>query len=149
MFRFLFPVFLLLFGLGFVVEGLRHGRENSAFQSHGVATRIRSIENPQTYAVYKQKSLLFDEKKYVGAFHNGEVTFQTKAGELATVPSMSLPPGLLDAVSSGQIVTIWYLPEQPATIRFADKNEPATEEKMLGILLVILGVYYIVRATRR
>jgi hypothetical protein len=148
MFKYVFSVFLLIFGIGCVVEGARNQKENIAFQNHGEITQIRSIENQETYAVYKQKSV-FDEKKYVGVYHKGEVTFRTKAGKTVTVPSRGLPLGLLDAVQSGQTVTIWYLPEKPTTIRFADRNKPANEEKIFGIFLAVLGGYYVVRAARR
>jgi hypothetical protein len=141
--KFLLTIFLFMFGIGAILEG----REDAAFQSRGETVQIQSIENLQARDVYKRQRG-FGERKLV-RYYSGDVIFQSKAGNVVIVPSRTLPPDVLDALKNGNTITIQYLPEQPATIRFAGRLDGTPIGlQIVGFLLIILGVFCVIRALR-
>jgi hypothetical protein len=139
---------LLFLGVALLFGGMQERRENAAFADHGLTARLLPIQDYDTYLLYKQKSL-FDEKKYVGVTYRADLTYRTQAGELVTVPSRSLPDGLLEASQRGQIITIRYLPESPTTIRLQERRDITQEGMLLGAVLLFAGLYYLRKATRK
>jgi hypothetical protein len=129
-----FPVLLFIFGIGLFFEG----GENEAFQHHGETAQIQSVENPQVHREYKRG-------KHVATYYTGDLTFQTKAGDIVTVTA-TLPYGMLDAMKNRKVVLVQYLPEDPTTIRFDDgiKSVPPVRKKFVGILVAIVGIVCIV-----
>lgn len=139
---------LVVFGASLVVLGFQHARDDAAFASRGETARIESIENAEQYTRHERRRRMTGRPERVGVFYNGEISFQTKAGEEVTVPRKGLPKGLVQAVQGGRAVTIWYLPDEPTAIRLEQQKFNSTEEKLLGLLLVALGIYYRFRRKR-
>jgi hypothetical protein len=139
---------LIVFGVSLVVVGLKHGREDAAFESRGETARIETVDNAEQYTEHQRRRRMTNRSERTAVFYNGELTFQTKAGQDVTVARKGLPPGLVQAVQGGRAVTLWYLPDAPTTIRLQEVKHHATEEKLVGLLLIALGLYYRFRPAR-
>jgi hypothetical protein len=146
MFKLAGPILLIVVSLIFLRNDIRERREDKAFRDHGESAKILPITDYTTYLHTKRKG--FGEKKVTGVSYATELTFLTKSGEKITVPSRSLPPGMLENSQNGASVTIEYLPENPTTIRFVGAL-PYRAENRIGIYALLFGgVFWFYRKWR-
>lgn len=144
--RLLFSVLLVVLGVSLIVADLGKSRDESAFRSRGETARVESIDNVTQHEVKARRSQTVTHR-----YDTADVTFKTKGGDTVTAPQKVLPANAASSLRARQAVTIWYLPDRPATIRFepvAEKAASPLGTRLFGLLLVALGVVMGVRALR-
>lgn len=140
MFKYFWPVLLIVMGVFFLQEDIRAGRDDKAFRDHGESATLAPIKE-YIQTTYSKRKGVDGERKVTGVTATADLVYTTKTGETVVVPSRTLTPIAYTQLEQGVPIVIQYLPERPQTIRLP--GAPDYDSNMrLGIYAMLFGALF-------
>jgi len=114
---------LVAIGIVGTVSAIQAERSNKAFSDHALrATAAPPAPSPR------------------GQSYRGDLTFVAKDGHTVTIPATKVPTAVRDSFRAASSVEIQYLPEDPASVRFSNWDQPRSENLVLPVALLVAGL---------